>query len=229
MKADKLLCALSGFLLMVSLLLTVVDGLCFRRSFYEYEYSKNNSAEYIGMSDEGIMAATDTLLDYLRDKRDDIVVETEVSGYMREVFNERETLHMIDVKNLYANAVTARNIMAETGILILAGLLLWKKKMPLTILKQTYLYGLLLLGVIVAVIAVYALADFTEFWLQFHYIFFDNDLFILDPNTSIMINMFPETFFSDLVFRIIGVFGGCALLAGAAVLIPYNRKMKETL
>ena len=37
-------------------------------------------------------------------------------------------------------------------------------------------------------------------------LFFDNDLFILDPNTSIMINMFPETFFFDLVMLIMATY-----------------------
>ena len=32
---------------------------------------------------------------------------------------------------------------------------------------------------------------------------FDNDLFLLDPASSIMINMFPESFFFDLVLLII--------------------------
>jgi TIGR01906 family protein len=48
--------------------------------------------------------------------------------------------------------------------------------------------------------------DFNGFWMNFHYIFFDNDLFLLDPNVSIMINMFPSNFFFAVVFGIIVLF-----------------------
>ena len=47
------------------------------------------------------MNATNTLLDYMQDKRDDIKVIEVVNGSEREIFDERETLHMVDVKNLY--------------------------------------------------------------------------------------------------------------------------------
>ena len=68
---------------------------------------------------------------------------------------------------------------------------------------KAYNYGLfIILGLVIA-ISIYALIDFNSFWLNFHYVFFDNDLFLLDPNVSIMINMFPETFFFDMVFGIV--------------------------
>ena len=51
-------------------------------------------------------------------------------------------------------------------------------------------------------LAGYALMDFTGFWIGFHELFFTNDLWQLNPANSIMINMFPETFFAGMVFRI---------------------------
>ena len=70
----RILPALASLFLLIAILLTTVDALCFARGFYSYEYRKDNQAEKIGMSDEGLMAATDTLLDYLKDRRQDIVV-----------------------------------------------------------------------------------------------------------------------------------------------------------
>ena len=229
MKLSKIFGSIAGFLLLTSLLLSVIDFQTFRKSFYEYEYSRNNTAEYIGMSEEGLMDATVALLDYCREKRDDIVSVTAVNGYEREVFNERETLHMADVRNLYQWALDMRTLMGLLGAGLLAILLYIKRRMPLTVLKEAYTGGFVLMLILVGAIGLYAVADFTNFWLQFHYLFFDNDLFMLDPNTSIMINMFPETFFSDLVFRIIGVFALCSALIGALILIPYNRRRKALL
>ena len=56
-------------------------------------------------------------------------------------------------------------------------------------------------------LAFYAFLDFNEFWTMFHHIFFRNDLWLLDPNTDVLIMMVPETFFFNLVFRILGGFG----------------------
>ena len=208
MKKDNSFLGILGWLsLLVGLLLFVILSLSFFRPFYSYEYRVGNQAAYIGMSDEGLMGSTETLLDYLQDKRQDIIYVTSVQGSEREVFNERETLHMVDVKNLYQGACTARNILIPLGILILVFFsYMQEKENRFSALKKTYGKALICLGIFVACILVWALIDFNGFWFQFHYLFFDNDLFILDPNTSIMINMFPERFFSDLVFLIIGVY-----------------------
>ena len=65
------------------------------------------------------MNATNTLLDYMQDKRDDIIVVEKVNGNEREIFDERETLHMVDVKNLYLNAMKTRTILLVGSITIL--------------------------------------------------------------------------------------------------------------
>ena len=214
MKISRILNAFAGLLFLLAMLLTSIEICSFSRSFYIHEYEKGKQAELISMSDSDLMNATDTLLDYLKDRRDDIVCEAQIAGTVREVYDERETLHMVDVKNLYQNAMTARNIFfAVSVILLLAG---WRRS-RLEAVKEAYQYGLMMLSVLVIFCLVYALVDFNAFWFQFHYVFFDNDLFILDPNVSIMINMFTETLFFDLVIRIIILFSVSVAVIGAAL------------
>jgi len=50
------------------------------------------------------------------------------------------------------------------------------------------------------------LKDFSGFWVQFHHLFFNNDLWLLNPETDILIQMLPQQFFYDLVVRILGMF-----------------------
>ena len=199
----KFLAAAASLAAIISILLTAVFIMSFSRGFYEYEYRKGNQAEKIGMSDEGLMDATVTLLDYLEDKRDDLIVVTEVNGEEREVYNARETLHMVDVKNLFQSSVTARNILACVSLALLIGLLVKNKKRYFRDLKTGWYLAAGLVLLFVAFVAIWCIADFNGFWMQFHYVFFDNDLFLLDPNTSIMINMFPESFFFDIVIGVI--------------------------
>ncbi len=215
MKIADILSAIAGFLLSAAIIATVIDVVSFDRSFYENEYRKNDTVSYTGMSAEDNLRATDTLLDYLQDKRQDIVCIAEVSGVEREVFNERETLHMVDVKALYQNAIRVRNGCVIAAVILLVLSVLIGKKSFFSVLRSGWKNGILLTGAVIVFIAIWALADFDQFWTNFHYLFFDNDLWLLDPNTSIMINLFPGTFFFDLVIRIIAwVVGIHVLISG---------------
>ena len=222
----KFLSTAAALLVMITCLLTAVDTMCFMHPFYSYEYKKGAQAEKIGMSDEGLMDATVTLLDYLQDKRDDILVSTEVNGTMREVYNERETKHMVDVKKLYQNAITARNLMAVAAAVILIALYFMNKNSYFTFLWDGWKNAALLMGLFVLFIAIWCIVDFNAFWTQFHQTFFDNDLWLLDPNTSIMINMFPESFFFDIVASIIIVL---VIVCGLITWLLSFMKKKECL
>ncbi|MBR2769055.1 MAG: TIGR01906 family membrane protein [Solobacterium sp.] len=203
MKHIKILSALSCFLLSIALLMSVIDFCSFDIGFYKKEYKANNTESWTGMSMEDNLRATVCLLDYLKDKRDDIRITGTVNGVEREVFNERETLHMVDVKALYQKVFLVRNIMAVIGFAIMAWMI-FKEKMNLrAFLQAGFKEGVLATFFLIAFVAVWALADFNAFWTQFHLFFFDNDLWLLDPNTSIMINLFPSSFFFHLVLRII--------------------------
>ena len=188
-KSTKILSTIASLLFLISILLGIIFTCSFNHSFYQYEYDKSNQAEVIGMSDKDLTKATDTLLDYLENKRDDIVVEATVCDTEREVFNERETLHMVDVKNLCMHAKMAAIGMFAASIVLYVLIYLKEKKEAMHVYMSGIRYALLMIVLFVSMLAIYALCDFYDFWMNFHYLFFDNDLFILDPNTSIMINI----------------------------------------
>ena len=223
MNRTKILSALACFLLSVALLATVIDGCCFDQGFYAWEYAKNYTSDVTGMSQEDNLRATVALLDYLRGTRGDIVVHAKVNDTEREVFNERETLHMVDVRALYQKALLARNIAAVLGIAILVFLTFYEKKKLREVLKTGFVPGVSALLALVVFVAVWAIADFDQFWTNFHLLLFDNDLWLLDPRTSIMINLFPATFFFDLVIRIILIFLFLMIAASFFIFQPWRR------
>ena len=47
------------------------------------------------------MKTTGVLLDYMQEKREDLVVQVTVRGQEREFFNEQEKLHMVDAAEQY--------------------------------------------------------------------------------------------------------------------------------
>lgn len=211
-KQIKFLQVFSIFICTISLFLSVVDFCCFYQPFYESQYQKNNTTQATGLNEEDLMRATTTLFDYLHDVRDDLVVEANVNGNQREVFDEREKAHMVDVKGLYLNAMRVRNYLGILGILLLFLTLLFTDKNRLQHLYHSYKIGVGLFFSVILALGIFALIDFNTFWTNFHHIFFSNDLWILDPNTEILINMVPEPFFFSLVFFIVLLFFGLLFL-----------------
>lgn len=193
---------MAAMALFVALFLTSIDLNSFDRGFYKREYTKLNTAQEIGMSQDDLDHTTEVLLDYVQGKRADLAVTATVHGTDRAVFNEKEILHMVDVRVLYQNAMGVKNIAwMSFAILVLLGFIASKKSAILR-LSEMFLKALMSVGIVVATLGFYALIDFDSFWIQFHYIFFTNELFFLDPKTDILIQMVPSQFFFDLVFRI---------------------------
>ena len=60
------------------------------------------------------------------------------------------------------------------------------------------------IGLLIPILCgVLAVVDFNWFWTQFHHVFFTNDLWLLNPATSVLIQMVPEAFFSAIVTKIL--------------------------
>lgn len=73
-----------------------------------------------------------------------------------------------------------------------------------------------------AALGIWVAVDFNSFWINFHYLFFDNDLWILSYRTDRMIRICPQQLFYDIVVKFglifLAAFG--ALLAAAIVGSP---------
>lgn len=209
--------------LIAFLLLSAVDYCCFDQKFYLEQYQKLNTAETIGVSAETLDQMTSVLLDYLRDEEKTLELVAKVQGSEREVFNEREIKHMVDVRALYQNAMMVRDL---CGLLLVVSLvislLLSDEKMLFWAFKRIFI---LFMAGFLALLLV-AIVDFDFFWTNFHYIFFaGNDLWLLDPRTDILIMMVPLEFFNALVMRIVGFF--FASLAAAALLLFCIKKVNN--
>ncbi len=197
------ICALvAAISFILALLISAIDFHCFQRSFYEREYASMNTAQDLDMSHDDLMKATETLLDYLQGKRDDVKTKITVAGWVCEAFNERESQHMVDVKGLYQFALTLR--MVSLVCLVVSLIVLWRQKKQEMWMMLAAAYGKCAIGFLgfVAMLGIWAFCDFTGLWESFHRLFFRNDLWLLNPHTDLMINMFPEDFFFHMVIRI---------------------------
>jgi len=204
---------LSGLVLIVVILLTSIELNIFNLSFFRAEYAKLDSTRVIGISDQELTQTTQGLLAYIKGDRDNLSIQATIKGEKRQVFNEREIKHMVDVRDLYTKAHWVRNTGAAVLIILLLLTFLLSGKKFLRLWAKGYLAGAAICLCLSIVLAGAIMKDFTGFWDKFHLIFFSNDLWQLNPETDILIQIVPEQFFYDLVVRILSFFA-----AGAAIM-----------
>lgn len=208
------------FIVLITSVEVVVYG---NPGFFEKEYTKYNVLERVHMEMDDLLYVTDEMMDYLKGDREDLVVNTIVDGKEREFFNEKEKRHMVDVQNLFLGAMELR---LGAGILtVVLGAILLLKKQGLTLLRMLQ-WGIgMFIGSMAALAALIA-TDFTKYFTYFHLIFFDNDDWILNPKTDLLINIVPEGFFRDTAYTIAFLFLGICLLLflGAAYLRKRAKK-----
>ena len=202
----KILSFFLATLIVILLLVNCIMYAAFDIDFYIDEYRKHDIIKDSGLNERDLIYSTIVLLDYLNDKRNDIIYEAEVFGNIQEVFNDREELHMVDVKVLFLKVKSLmKPIMLICIGLLLLVLVMDAPKILFNISRAwiMVLYSFLVIGTIFFIIV---FIDFNIFWTGFHMIFFSNDLWLLDPATDVMIRMFPEVFFYDIVKKIVASF-----------------------
>lgn len=220
---------LFAFCLMITLLITSVEAVAYWiPGYYEREYEKYQVTDDVHMEMEDLLEVTREMMAYLRGSREDLHVPTVVDGQAREFFNEREISHMEDVRGLFLGGLALRRVCVATAMLCIAILLALKAEIK-TILPRAVCGGTGLFFAVVCALAALISTDFTKYFVIFHQIFFDNDLWLLDPRTDLLINIVPEPFFMDTAANIAIVFAGSVLLIFlfCLFLIRRDRRKKD--
>ncbi len=206
------------------LIVTFVVGLeliIFNEAYFEWHYEKRSVTETTEMSLEDLMVVTVDMLEYLEGQRPTLDMVATIAGETEEVFGEREKAHMVDVRDLYLGFRTLRRI--GSGIVLLTLVFGWffnKKLLYHTLNRVKYIVPLLLVGV--GAVGVLFATDFNKYFTIFHHLFFDNDLWLLNPNTDILINMVPESYFYSIVMIGIGLFA--VMIIASIVLASWAAK-----
>ena len=223
--AAGIFCALA---LMLIWLITSVEIVTYGiPGYYEKEYTKYHVLDDRGidMTMKDLLQVTDEMMAYLRGNREDLHVMTVIGGESREFFNEREIAHMEDVRALFLEGLLMRRIMAVLAVTLILFIALRRKKDTVYILARSFQAGSAVIAALVLVLGLVISTDFTKYFTIFHQIFFDNDLWILDPSTDLLINIVPEPFFVDTALSI-GLMFVVPLAAVLAVSTVYCRRIK---
>ena len=115
--------------------------------------------------------------------------------------------------------------MALAAVLIVL-IVVRRKKETGYILARSFQAGSALIAALALLLGIVISTDFTKYFTIFHQIFFDNDLWLLDPATDLLICIVPEPFFVDTALYI-GLLFAALLLAVLAVSTVYARRRSK--
>jgi len=203
------------FILAIPLALigTNVRFLANEKRVYTYSFDQYNAPARPGIARDELVRAGGELREYFNNG--DKYVSIQVRQGSREIslFNERETLHMKDVKTVFQFVNHLQEIALVYVMAYVVGVFVWARERPLHKLAVHALAGgLLTIGIIVS-LGLVAISGFDQAFEQFHHIAFTNDLYLLNPATDHLIQMFPEGFWFDVT-----MFLGVLTLAEAALI-----------
>ena len=210
--------AAGWFLLMLAMLFGAVRDVGLDPQLYFDLQMEAGILEEAGISESDLLQLDVGLARYLGGKQDDLEYEIEVFGSLQSAFNEKELQHMADCRKLFAPLVSPwLNIgMAAAG----TAMALYAPKGKRSI-GRGYIGGIWLASALVivplALLALWAAADFTAAFHFFHRLLFTNNLWLLDPRTDLLIRICPSSMFAGMGMRI-GLRAALALLGMPAVL-----------
>ena len=171
---------IGGLSAVIALVFTGAQAVIFDESRFQRAYEEYNRYEYIGIEKEALDEVTHELLEYLKGNRDDIIMYSDINGEEEMVFEEREQLHMVDVLSLFNAGFTIRNVCAVLAVGIFALILLFYKKSAGKVVAKGYLIGFSIFFLLLIVLGIAMIIDFSTLFTKFHLLLFDNDLWLLD-------------------------------------------------
>ena len=189
----QFLIVIENFSLFISGILAIIFYNCFNLNFYKSFYQKENLAPKIGTTYEELIKNTTNLLDYLNHK----------AILNLDWYTDKDILHMQDVRTLYSLSYKTMIFFIVVFTISTILLIILCKKRTIFYITNTFNKVLLAFIIVIGILSCIISYNFTSFWIKFHQLLFSNDLWLLSPDESNLIQMVPEEFFISLITTII--------------------------
>ena len=178
---------------------------------YQYGFDKYDVGETTGLEDMELDRVADGLRAYFNSGEEYISLTVIKDGKQSELFNQREVIHLKDVKGLF-RLVYALLLGTAVYACVYAGssLFWWRDRR----LYRGLVGGGGLTLVLMLAIGLGAAINFDWLFLKFHLISFANDLWMLDPSTDYLIMLFPRGFWFDAAYFCAAATAFLALVLG---------------
>ncbi|MFQ5880422.1 MAG: TIGR01906 family membrane protein [Dehalococcoidia bacterium] len=180
---------------------------------YQYGFDRYNAEARTGIPRPELDRAARGLITYFSSDQRTVDIRVEEDGRQVPLFNQRETLHLADVKNLLRLVFRTQEIALALALTYVVAAFVLRRQAGLRRLATEVAAGAGLALAIVVGLGGFALIGFDDLFQRFHLLAFTNDFWQLNPRTDHLIQMFPQGFWFDAT-----MFIGLLTLAEAAAL-----------
>lgn len=210
MKAFSLIARWFFILCLPPLLLSASIGLAFNSLWlYQYGFEKYDASQVTGLADAQLEKAARGLISYFNSSEEFIDITVERNGAPFSLFNEREVIHLKDVKGLvWLDYKILRGTLLY--VLIYGGVSLFRRSRRQ--LARSALIGSGITLFLMAAFGLFALLDFDRLLLLFHNISFSNDFWQLGWGKDYLLVFFPG--FEATIFVILATVVMAVILGG---------------
>ncbi len=199
------------------LLSASIGGAANSISLYKYGFEKYNVSQTTGLSEAELDRAARGLIGYFNSGEEYINLTVVKDGQLFTLFNEREVIHLKDVKDLFRLDYWVF-LGALLYSLVYTGLFLWLGGRRL-VARGLLWGGGLTLGLML-LLGLSTMLNFDQVFLQFHLFSFSNELWQLNPAQDYLIMLFPRGFWYDAtIFIAIATAVGAVVLGGVGVFL----------
>jgi len=182
MLKKKLFLTLSAVFLIIFIFLLSFHLFLYNKYFYDWQYEKNDVYETFGY--ENTWNATHELWSYMKSNGE----------FYSDFFSEQDKLHMVDVKWLL-NGIKYMFILSL--VLVLLSFYYHKRN-----IASLLCYSSILSFIFILIFAILSLF-FENSFIVFHKLFFNNDLWLMNPAVDKLVLLYPDNFFFTIFVFII--------------------------
>lgn len=188
-----------ALMLCLSILCFVLQRVSFDVELHKESVYRDYIYSELNIDDEQIDNALNVVVEYIKGNSNDMQI-TLPDG--RQIFNERELTHMVDVQNLFAIcdftkfACISGCMLCFIVLFALHGFYCFKH------MARGFVSAVLSMMGVVVLVGIWYFVDFSGFWTAFHEIAFTNDLWLMMPDDALII-FYTLEFFQTIVRRIV--------------------------
>ena len=184
---------------------------------YEYGFEKYNVSQTTSLAESELETAATGLRSYFNSDEEYISLTVIKNGKPFELFNQREVIHLRDVKGLiqldyWVLLGTLIYALSYAGVS-----LFWQRGKYWQRLGWEVISGSGITLALMLALGLGALLDFDQLFLQFHLLSFSNEFWQLDPTRDYLIMLFPGGFWYDAaLFYALATVSLAVILGGVA-------------
>lgn len=216
--------ALSIFLITASVAWAVND-----LRVYNHGFDKYNVSAVTGIDQDALIQAARDIRSYFNSSEEPLEVRAKVFGQQREIFNDREIIHMSDVKDLIWAVYIVVAISGAYLVSVVTIGVLWKGPTFIPLVSRWTLWGGGATIGFVAIIGLVAITAFGQLFQTFHEVSFTNDFWKLDPSQDYLVMMFPIGFWFDAtIFVALTSIGSAFVMTAVSGGLLIARKIRSS-